>query len=463
MCSYLRFLKKQPKTFKVSPTALIWLFYWDKPLFGHVNLCRRYKQRFYLRKDKGLLSLTCTFRVALVSAAIPMSPNEVTVSFVFDEARRLAERGVEVHAVRLVEAKSLGADLELYGIRFHGTEEPRRAVMFFLRHLWRTLPPPGFTISPIWLLNIFNYGSCVAETVREHDLNIIHAHFAYPEGFVGLIAKRVSGKPLVVTLHGYDILTEHTIRYGSRLDPRVNAMIKKVLKGADAIVAASSAIYNAALEAGCMSHKLYLIPNGIDTKRFNPSIKGTHIREKLNVGKNPFVFTLRVHEPKNGIEYLIRAASLVLEEFPNVFFVIGGDGPLRQYHESLAKELGVSGNVVFVGRIPQSELPCFYVACDMFIIPSVIEAFGLVTIEAMACGKPVIGTDVGGIADIIVDGVNGFLVRPKDPAALAQKIILLLNNSKLREKMGETGREIVEREFNIEKRAEKIIKLYESL
>jgi phosphatidylinositol alpha-1,6-mannosyltransferase len=236
-----------------------------------------------------------------------------------------------------------------------------------------------------------------------------------------------------------------------------------VLKEANKVVAASSATYNTALEVGCPSGNLVLFQNAVDVKRFNPSINGFYIRDRLGINENPMVFTVRAHEPQKGIEYLIRAVPLVLEKVPNALFIIGGDGSLRSFHESLARRLGVSASIIFTGRIPESELPQFYAACDVFAIPSIVEAFGLVTTEAMACGKPVIGTDVGGIPDIIEDGVTGFLVKPRDSNALAQKIILILSSPELRKKMGEAGRESVEKKFNIKERAEKIIKLYESL
>jgi glycosyltransferase involved in cell wall biosynthesis len=148
---------------------------------------------------------------------------------------------------------------------------------------------------------------------------------------------------------------------------------------------------------------------------------------------------------------------------PNAVFVVRGDGSLRSYHERLAEEVGVAGGVRFTGRIEPSELPFFYSACDVFVVPSVLEAFGLATVEATACGKPVIGTDVGGIPDTITDGLNGFLVKPRDPEVLAEKISVLLKDSGLRERMGKASREIADKRFNIEERTRRIIRPYESL
>jgi len=240
-------------------------------------------------------------------------------------------------------------------------------------------------------------------------------------------------------------------------------LIRKVLEDADAIITASNATHREAQVAGAEEKKLYLIPNGVDTKRFNPSLDGNAIRERYSIKDKFIVFTIRHHVPKNGIEYLIKSIPLVIKEINNVIFVIGGNGPLHRYYKSLARKLGVSKNVIFTGSIPQKKLPYYYAACDVFVIPSVIEAFGLVTIEAMACGKPVIGSRVGGICDIIEDGVNGYLVKPKNPREIAEKIILLLENPALTSKMGIEGRRIVDEKFDIDERINKIVHLYKEL
>lgn len=175
------------------------------------------------------------------------------------------------------------------------------------------------------------------------------------------------------------------------------------------------------------------------------------------------VFSLRLHEPRYGLEYLIRAAPLVVGKNKDVVFVIGGDGSLRKYHEQLAVKLGVKEKIIFTGKIPRNRVPYYYAMSNMVVVPSLQEAFGLVITEAMASGKPVIGTNVGGIPDQIIDGFNGFLVKPKDFQAIAEKIIYLVNNPGEAKRMGMNGRKIVELKFNIEKRIDKIIDLYQTI
>jgi len=306
------------------------------------------------------------------------------------------------------------------------------------------------------------YALNVARIIEKHDIDLIHAHFAYPEGFIGLIAKE-EDKPLAVTLHGYDVLTEQSVGYGVRLSKRLDSMVTKVIRNADAVICNSSATYKEAFKIRGNRKGLCLIYVSVDVNRFRPDLVGKTVRERLGINGDYIIFTLRNHEPKYGIEYLIKAVPLVIEKRRDAKFIIGGDGSLRKHHEELARTLGVKDYIIFTGKIERDEVPYYNAASDIVVVPSLQEAFGLVVSEAMACSKPVIGTNVGGIPEQIVDGVNGFLVETRDPKGIAEKILLLLEDEKLRSNMGKEGRKIVEKKFNIDKNIEKIISLYKSL
>ena len=398
--------------------------------------------------------------VAIISGPVGKTPEDITYSFVFDEAHRLAKRGLGIHVIRAFQED----DSFSHGIHFHGLENASRIkyLPLMFRHL-DAIPVLSYLIPPWGLLYLYKYAHSVANVTSSQNVNLIHAHFAYPEGFVGLVAKRVTGRPLVVTLHGYDILTEPAVGYGVRLSRRFDALIEKVVKEADAIMVASSATYREALRAGADKEKLWLIPNGSDLKRFRPDIDGSRVRDNFALHGKFIVFTLRGHEPTYGIEYLIRAAPRVLRKSRRIHFVIGGDGSLRHYHERLAEELGVAENITFTGHISREATPRFYAASDVVVAPSLQEAFGLVITEAMASGKPVIGSNVGGIPDQIIDGYNGFLVKPKDPRVIAEKILYLYEHQDEAKTMGKRGRRIAEERFDINRRIERIFSLYENL
>jgi len=398
--------------------------------------------------------------VAVIATRVGKTPEQIPYSFVFNEIYRLAKRGIRVYAIRFaVELPS-----ESYKIHFYGLERllDLKAMTTTVKNLGY-YPLVSLFRSPKRIYGENLYAINIARVVEKHEIDLMHAHFAHYGGLAGLLAKKKCKKPLIVTLHGFDILIEPSINYGIRLSRRYDAIVRKVLLEADAIIAASSATYREALKIIGKDEKVHFIPNGVDLRRFNPDLDGTSIKKRLKVEDKYVVFTVRKHKPKYGIMYLIIAAALVLKKRSDVVFIIGGDGPLRKFHEELAVRLGIRDKIIFTGRISQKDLPYYYAASDVVVVPSVQEAFGLVVSEAMACGRPVIGSRVGGILDQIIDGVNGFLVAPKKPEQIAEKIVYLIDNSSEARRMGMNGRRIAEEKFDIEKRIDQIIRLYKKI
>ena len=398
--------------------------------------------------------------VALISGPIPKDFSNPYYSFVFDEVYRLAKRDLNVHAIR----GSAEKDSFSYGIYFHGLNGSFgiKHFPFILKHL-SVVPKTRHLLPPWTLLYLSKYAQTVAKIIYREKLSLIHAHFAFPEGFVGLLAKKETGKPLIVTVHGVDVLVEPSTGYGVRLDKRYDVIVRRVLEEADVVIAASKATFNEVCNIVKNVQKVQLIPNGVDTIRFNPNLNFSVLKQKLGLNKQFVVFSLRSHEPKYGLEYLIRSAPTVLKKKSDVVFIIGGDGSLRQYHEELAIKLGVREKFIFTGMISSDELPYYYALSDVTVVPSLQEAFGLVVSEAMACGKPVIGSNVGGIPDQIIDGYTGFLVEPKDHLKIAERILWSIDNPEESKRQGINGRRIVEEKYDIEKRADKIVSLYKQL
>jgi len=403
-------------------------------------------------------------KVLIVSNSFPESRDEVTSSFVYDEVLGLSRRNVKAHVARGVPSiRHKRRSLIVEGVNVHNFSRRIDVSILSLGVKGAVELPIASFFHPETVFFTLPYSWFVFKLVEMYKIDLIHAHFAYPAGFVALLTKRVVGKPLIVTLHGVDILTDSSINYGMRLKKRYNTMVRKVLAQADKVFAASRFVYQEAIHAGCDKERLVLLPNGVDLEEFNPNIDGSFIRKRFGITNRPIIFTLRGHEAKNGIEYLIKAIPLVSRKVPDAVFIIGGDGPLRIYHERLVRKLKIDKCCIFTGRVPQKELPFYYAACDIFAIPSLVEAFGLVSIEAMACGKPVIGSNVGGIPDIVIDGYNGFLVRPKNPREIAERIIELMKNPELRIKMGMNGRKTVRQKFDLEKRIDRVLSVYHEL
>ena len=398
--------------------------------------------------------------ILVVSSIVGRSTQEVLYNFVFDEVVRLAKRGCEVHVARY---KREG-DVCAYGVCFHDLRAPQFASLLRLNEL-AYYPFGSLLRSPYALYTELTYSGHIINLIKRINPNILHAHFAYPEGWAACLAVSSLKRkiPFVVTLHGYDILTEPHSGYGIRLNKGYDLLVRKVLEKADAVVVASRAVFKEAERIMKKTDKLHLIHNGIDLQKFNPLIDGLKVKRLYNAEDKFIVFTMRHHRPVYGIVYLILAAKIILEKRNDTVFIIGGDGPSLYYHVQLAKHLGISKYVFFPGVISHEEATQYYAASDVVVMPSLQEAWGLVATEAMACGKPVVATKVGGLPDQIIEGFNGFLVPPRDPKALADRILYLLENPSEARRMGLNGRGLAEDKFDIERRVDKIIELYRML
>ena len=401
-------------------------------------------------------------KVAIVSGGIGKDPGYVPLSFVFNEAYWLAKRGIEVHVVR----ERTDRDEFLHGMFFHGLDRrvSAQAIKMLLSNIFH-YPAISLIRNPLAIYGENRYAYSVVRVVKKNNINIVHAHFAYVEGWVGLLARKICRRPLAVTLHGYDILVEPSVGYGLRLSRRYDEIVRRVIQEADVVIVQSRAMLREVLRISGkgMQGKVFLVPHGVDVKRFNPLLDASTIRRRHGLEGRFTVFSLRSHRPNYGLEYLIRAIPIVLKRYPDVVFIIGGDGPLRPYHERLVEALNVRRNVVFTGLIPPREVPLYYAASDVVVVPSLQEAWGLVATEAMASGKPVIATRVGGLVDQVFEGHNGFLVPPRNPRAIAERIIYYRENPEEAKRMGMNGRRIAERMFDIRRRIDKLIKLYKEL
>jgi len=264
------------------------------------------------------------------------------------------------------------------------------------------------------------------------NFEILHCHSAYPQGYVSASFKKLTHIPLIITPHGGDILKNERIRQNPKLDKR----IRRSLREADLVTAISQALEEEIMEAGVPKEKIRLVPNGIDLKEFQ--IDGVFR------WRRPYIMAMGRLREKKGFDVLIRAFPKVKENFPGIDLLIAGQGRDREFLASLIRELRLEDSVHLIGTVQGEDKVRKLRGCLFFVCPSRREPFGIVNIEALACGKPVIGTHVGGIPDVIKEGENGFLVLPEDPQALAQAMIRLLCSPKLMETMGEKAKEMAE-------------------
>jgi rhamnosyl/mannosyltransferase len=292
---------------------------------------------------------------------------------------------------------------------------------------------------------------------REHRFDIVHLHFPDPLGQLAAMALPRAVKR-VISWHS-DIVKQRAALalYRPLLDPFV--------RDADAIIGATPQHFSASeqMAAGRPGQIREVIPYGFDAGAFAWSDVARTRRAALAAAPpaRPVVFTVGRHVYYKGFEVLIRALRTVDAEL-----WIGGRGPMTERYRAAAQEAGVADRVRFLGFVPDEELVAYYDACDVFCMPSTerAEQFGLVQLEAMHCGKPVVVTRLGtGVEYVTRDGVNGLLVAPRDEAALAAALNRLLADPALRRQYGEEGRQRVATEFSVQQMVDKTVALYRRL
>jgi len=211
--------------------------------------------------------------------------------------------------------------------------------------------------------------------------------------------------------------------------------------------------------------KIEIISGGVDLERFSPEEDKLEIRKKLNIPQDRLIiFTVRNLVNRMGLENLLLALDSVRKEFPNIYTVIGGDGPLKTSLKNMTKKLALDEFILFTGFIPEELLPDYYRMADVFVLPTrELEGFGLVTLEAMASGLPVLGTPAGGTLEILGSFNNDFLFDDMSSEAIADKLKLkcrmILENSLQWTDISRQCRQFVEKKYNWDKNVAALEKL----
>jgi len=293
-------------------------------------------------------------------------------------------------------------------------------------------------------------GALVAiRIIFSQKIDIIHCHWWIPGGISGWLASIFTGKALVVTSHGTDIVLLEKAPFLRRLAGRIYNRCTR-------ISTVSNFLKNRIVEMlGISEKKIDVFPMPFDSAKFN-------ILDGLVREKGYLVAGGRLNYRK-GYDFLIRACSLLKEKGYNFRLDIIGDGPERQKLSNLIEELGLAERVKILGFIPHSETISYYRKAEIFVLPAIKEGFGLVFVEALASGTPVISADSGGVPDIIQDGITGLLVPPENAEQLAQAIAKLLDHPELAAQMAMAGNQFIATRFSPFAIAEQLAKLYDSI
>lgn len=290
--------------------------------------------------------------------------------------------------------------------------------------------------------------------LKKKRADIWHFHSPFPTGELSYLIGRPKGK-LVLTYHSDIIRQKRLLRLYA---PFLRSFLDKV----DIVITASPQMIDSSPFLHPIAEKCRVIPFGIDTSRFNRTdrivAKVSELGERH--GEDFILFVGRLIYYK-GLEYLIRAMAEIDKNL-----VIIGTGPMEAEMKTLAQELGIARRVDFVGKVSDDDLPAYYHACGLLVLPSIerSEAFGLVQLEAHACGKPTISTSLPtGVQFANLDRVTGLVVPPRDVEALATALKRILTDDALRAKYGSQAKARVESEFTVELMCERVLAVYEEL
>jgi glycosyltransferase involved in cell wall biosynthesis len=286
--------------------------------------------------------------------------------------------------------------------------------------------------------------------LRREQIQIVHTFDFYTSVFA-VPAARLAGVPVVLAsrrelLNLRTAWQQRAIRVACRLATGVVANSRAV--GHDMVGAESGSL-----------RKIHILPNCIDLDKFEQKSDAEKIRRELRVSpRSILIGALGNLRPEKNLETFLLAARGIVDAIPSAEFLVIGDGPAANKLKSLANDLHVSESVHFLGERP--DVPDLLAALDILVMSSYTESFPNAILEAMAMGKPVVATNVGGIPEVVEEGQTGFLVPPRDPKAIADRVLSLCRNSIQRLQMGQTARARVERNFTVQAVTAKLEGIY---
>lgn len=347
-------------------------------------------------------------------------------------------------------------------LRQHGVESEVVAIQD--RHgnpVAEELRAVGFPVSTIGIERLRERGAIgrVMAAVERSAPDVIHTQLEFAD-VLGSIAGNRLGIPSIATIHTLD-----RPRRWSKEAAHFRLMAWTLRRRSHRVIAVSeSARRHVLSKAGLRKRHTVTIHNGIDLTPYT-SADGTSrstVRRQMGIPPEaPVITTVAVLRRPKGIDYMLEALPSVLASHPDLRYVIVGDGPHRTYLEARTKELEIDRAVHFAGH--RTDVPDVLAAADVFVLPSLAEALPTVIIEAMAGGLPTVATTVGGIPEIVDQGITGVLVPPADSARLADAVGRLLDSPRQRHAMGIAGRRAATDKFSIERHASRLVAEYRIL
>lgn len=398
-------------------------------------------------------------KICMVTSSYPRFPGDANGFIVGSLARALVQLGHTVHVIAPYDPAVV--EMDQGGVVVHRFRYAPCNTLHLAGH-GRSLTGDVRMKKVVPLLMPAFAVAATATALRLHRrerFDLLHAHWAIPGGAIASLVSFLTQLPLVITLHGSDVyVAEHNALYA--------AAARLGFYKACRVTAVSQDLCTRAQALGLDANKTLVIPPGPEVNRYQ---HGNRERMRTRWGlplSVPVIGALGRLVYKKGFGHLISAMRFVLATFPDAYCVIGGDGDLREELIAQARRIKVSERIIFVGPVAWEDTPDYYASCDVVAVPSVIDAAGnvdglpLVLLEAMASGTPVVASCVGGIPDVVRDGLTGLLVPPGDEEALGAALVRVLQDTSLRATLGAQAQQEISAHYSIESIARRFEALY---
>jgi glycosyltransferase involved in cell wall biosynthesis len=400
-------------------------------------------------------------RIAVLAHSFPRFPGDTHGPFVKRLSEELAELGHEVRVLVPWDPElsgDPGPGSPLAAVHSFRYVKPDRWHRFgYSRTMQRDVKVRGFAVAQAF--PYLHFGTrALRRLVREHRIDLVHAHWILPNGWMASRVARSVGVPFISTLHGTDVYIAEKNAVTRRLAASALAAAGHVTSCSADLRSRLLAVAGAP-EGSPTAAKVSLVPNGTDLPpdgAIGPEAARA-ARRALGLGDLPgearIVAAVGRMVDKKGFRYLLEAAPAILRERPDVRLVIGGQGDLLEEHRARAGASGYGDRILFPGGLQHPQVLELLAAAEVFVMPSVRDAAGnidglpVVVLEAMAAGAPVVATALAGMPLAVEDGESGLLVPEKDPEALAGAIGRLLDDPARGRALGEAGRARVEAEL----------------
>lgn len=362
--------------------------------------------------------------------------------------------------IKLIPNSSVLAPEILHSNRFDQQQKFTifRKKILYHRQFW--LFKKGFyTYSLGYLVTILALMWHTWNVVRKEKPDVVICSDSVPVGLVLGILNDLSKIPYIVFSHGRDVLYLQHV-------PFVKFLLHHSLKNASKVIVNSEYTRGLILELGIPISDTYKINPCVDSDFFRP-LDVSYFKKQHGISDKKVLLSVGRLVERKGNDKVIKALPEVIQNIPNLVYLIAGNGPCKEPLKKMVEDLGLEENVRFIGYVPDNQLPKYYNLCDVFIMPSRTEkgdpeGFGIVYLEAGACGKPVIGSRMGGIPDAVLNGKTGILVDPLDEREIADAILELLSDENKANQMGEYGRRRAEK-LNWEAASDKLKKIISNI